>query len=115
MGFTCMGLLAGPWDHIVFGGGSKHDRARRDLRGLEEAFRLYFRRTGRLPPEGAWPVLVDEGTLESDPVDPWGNPYHFTIDDGLVRLWSRGADGQEGGEGSDADVVHTFDVGPPPP
>ncbi len=40
--------------------------------------------------------------------DPWGNPYQYRIP-GVHRpttydLWSRGADGQDGGEGDNADI-----------
>ena len=45
----------------------------------------------------------------------WGNPYSFTVTDRQVTLWSHGADGQQGGEGRDADIVHTFDVDRPSP
>lgn len=42
--------------------------------------------------------------LEEDvPLDPWGNPYQFElVDDGygnmVFRIWSMGADGQDGSE-----------------
>ena len=40
--------------------------------------------------------------------DPWGNPYQYRVP-GLHHtttfdVWSRGADGQDGGEGPNADV-----------
>lgn len=40
------------------------------------------------------------------PLDPWGNPYLYSLDEaGRFRLVSLGADGQEGGEGEDADLT----------
>lgn len=40
------------------------------------------------------------------PLDPWENPYHYTLhDDGRFRLATLGADGQEGGQGEDSDVL----------
>lgn len=44
--------------------------------------------------------------LSSDtlPVDPWGNPYHFEVVDGELRVFSNGADGLPGGEGADRDL-----------
>lgn len=42
---------------------------------------------------------------ESVPLDPWGNPYQYSPDTATsVILYSLGADGQPGGEGTDADV-----------
>jgi general secretion pathway protein G len=40
--------------------------------------------------------------------DPWGNPYQY-VNPGVRHttsydLWSRGADGKDGGEGADADI-----------
>lgn len=53
--------------------------------------------TGRFPENGYVQRLRD---------DPWGNPYVYRIpgEYGEFDLLSLGADGQEGGEGADADV-----------
>ncbi|WP_028771735.1 type II secretion system major pseudopilin GspG [Shewanella waksmanii] len=43
------------------------------------------------------------------PLDPWGNPYNYsrTTNNGEpFSLSSYGRDGQEGGEGDDADIIH---------
>ncbi|MHC5036542.1 MAG: type II secretion system major pseudopilin GspG [Planctomycetota bacterium] len=46
-----------------------------------------------------------EGLLPSIPFDPWGNDYEYVSDtDHGYDLVSYGADGQEGGEGEDADI-----------
>lgn len=57
------------------------------------------------PAEGA-PNWNAEGYLRSVPVDPWGRPYlYLSPADGVpYRLYSLGADGRSGGEGSDADL-----------
>jgi len=41
------------------------------------------------------------------PVDPWQNEYHYAApgEHGKFDLFSYGADGKEGGEGEDQDVV----------
>jgi len=41
------------------------------------------------------------------PRDPWGQPYQYKApgDHGDYDLWSYGADGGQGGEGENADVV----------
>ena len=38
------------------------------------------------------------------PEDPWGNPYQYLSSDQGFELFSYGADGQEGGEGTSADI-----------
>jgi len=38
------------------------------------------------------------------PEDPWGNPYQYLSTDTGFELFSYGADGQEGGEGTSADI-----------
>lgn len=55
--------------------------------------------------------LIDSGLWEKNKnalLDPWGNPYHYRFpgqfsDD--PEVWSLGADGKEGGEGNNADIV----------
>ncbi len=60
--------------------------------------------TGRIPKH--WPP---QGYLEKGvvPLDPWGNPYIY-ISPGIHNrdfdIISYGADGEEGGEGYDADI-----------
>ncbi len=42
---------------------------------------------------------------EAVPLDPWGNPYVYAPEsDSYLVLYSMGADGKAGGEGTDADV-----------
>jgi general secretion pathway protein G len=47
-----------------------------------------------------------KGYLEKLPNDPWGNPYQYLNPGvrGEVDVMSFGADGQQGGEGKDADI-----------
>lgn len=42
------------------------------------------------------------------PLDPWGNPYVYRNpgQNGPYDLLSYGADGREGGEGDDADIIY---------
>ena len=48
------------------------------------------------------------GYLPQLPVDPWGNPYVYRApgEAGPYDLMSLGADGEPGGEGVDADILH---------
>jgi general secretion pathway protein G len=47
-----------------------------------------------------------ESYMNSIPEDPWGNEYQYISPgtEGPYDLYSYGADGQEGGEGNDADI-----------
>ena len=45
-----------------------------------------------------------EGYLKKLPTDPWGSPYLYEKTGSSYSLISLGADGQEGGEGFDADI-----------
>ena len=43
------------------------------------------------------------------PLDPWGNPYVYSLNNDKINpytLMSYGADGKEGGEDNNADIVH---------
>ncbi|GAA5159802.1 type II secretion system major pseudopilin GspG [Viridibacterium curvum] len=52
------------------------------------------------------PAWKKGGYLDKLPKDPWGNAYQYLSPGvhGDVDVWSMGADGQSGGEGSDADI-----------
>lgn len=90
----------------------------RMLRGAVETYRL---EVGRLPgvDEGLDVLFrppADERLRtrwrgpyldETVPLDPWGNPYEYSIPgrNGMpFALYSLGADGVRGGEGNDADI-----------
>jgi general secretion pathway protein G len=46
--------------------------------------------------------------------DPWGNPYQYRVPgvhhETSYDIWSRGADGQDGGEGQNADIGNWQDT-----
>ena len=46
------------------------------------------------------------GYIKFLPDDPWGNPYEYAFpgDNGIIDIWTYGADGEEGGEGLNADI-----------
>ena len=46
------------------------------------------------------------GYMETVPQDPWGNPFTYRLLDGgqSYEIQSFGADGQQGGEGTDEDI-----------
>ena len=45
-----------------------------------------------------------DGYIKALPTDPWGSPYIYERDGDVFALFSLGADGQEGGEGLNADI-----------
>ncbi len=47
-----------------------------------------------------------DGYIKRLPQDPWGNDYQYLSpgDNGSIDIFSFGADGQEGGEGVNADI-----------
>lgn len=45
-----------------------------------------------------------EGYIKKLPTDPWGTPYLYERRETVFTLFSLGADGQEGGEGMNADI-----------
>jgi general secretion pathway protein G len=95
-------------------------KARQDIRAIEGALQLYkldnfyypstqqglealVQKPGGEPPARNWKA---GGYLSRLPKDPWGNPYQY-LQPGLkgeFDLFSLGADGRPGGDGTDADV-----------
>ena len=100
-------------------------KARQDVQAIEAALNLYrldnhaypsteqglaalVEKPGGEPAPGNWKA---GGYLNRVPQDPWGRDYLY-LNPGLhgqIDVWSYGADGQEGGEGVDADVGNWVD------
>jgi general secretion pathway protein G len=104
-------------------GKAKKDLARPRMAVIEGALQRFQLDCGRLPDEsegGLEALLVAPPDLEekwsgpylkqSQLLDPWGNLYQYfsegEVNPGSFDLVSLGADGQEGGEGEDADIVN---------
>lgn len=100
-------------------GRAMREKARADVATLEQAVESYrldtfaFPRgeTGlqalTTPPAGvAASRYRDGGYIKRLPDDPWGHPYQYRYPGkhGPFDIYSYGADGQEGGEGDDADI-----------
>ena len=94
--------------------------ARTDIASIVQALNLYKLDNHRYPTtEQGLQALVKKptiapihenwkgnGYLERVPKDPWGHPFQY-LQPGLhgeVDVMSLGADGEKGGEGSDADI-----------
>jgi general secretion pathway protein G len=98
--------------------------AKVQIRNLETALKLFKLDNGFYPStEQGLEALVEEPTVGKEarkyrkggyleqrgiPRDAWGNPYIYVspgLDDRDYDIISLGADGQEGGEGFDADIT----------
>jgi general secretion pathway protein G len=81
------------------------DRAGLDIKTIEGALKLYYSRKGNYPDTGSGlKALVDAQALDKIPQDPWNHDYVYMNEGGKPVITSYGADGQPGGEGSDADI-----------
>ena len=96
--------------------GAESDSARVQLESLSVGVDLYRLETGSYPtnllalvekPAGATRWNGPYLKKNSLPKDPWGNDfvYRYPGEQGSYDLLTYGADGTEGGEGVDADVV----------
>ena len=98
---------------------AKIKTARIQISSLENALDLYYLDANRYPTtsEGLRALIERPGGtvvwtgpyLKGDavPNDPWGRPYVYRSpgEHGTYDIMSYGADGQEGGAGSDADIT----------
>ena len=97
-------------------------KAKQDIRALEAALNLYkldnytypttdqgleslVRKPTSLPEPRNW---KPGGYVDRLPKDPWGNDYQYLSpgQNGAIDLYSLGADGQLGGDGTGADVAN---------
>ena len=94
---------------------ARRTKAAADIKGIEEALNLFKLDNGFYPntSEGLQGLVQRpgnaknwnaEGYLDHVPVDPWGNNYIYLSDGQDVIVKSYGADGQDGGEGKNADI-----------
>ena len=89
-----------------------------DIRSLSSALDVYRLDNFQYPSsEQGLDALVDkpsgfpepkgynpDGYIKKLPTDPWGSPYIYERTDTDFALYSLGADGQEGGDGLNADI-----------
>ncbi len=84
---------------------SQRGTAEMTIRKIESNIGVYRIKKRKLPSAGEGLKAVY--TVEPVPVDPWGNEYIYRVPGPEGRdfdIISLGADGREGGEGSDADI-----------
>lgn len=117
-----IGLLVGLVGPRLFGRveTSRIQAAEAQIKLLRSALETYRLDVGALPStaEGLQALLKApndavrprwKGPYLDDalPLDPWGNPYQYSVpgaDGRAYALYSLGADGKRGGEGADADL-----------
>ncbi len=92
--------------------------ARNDLRAIGNALEMYRMDNSHYPSsDQGLEALVqrpsgfpeprnynENGYLRRVPVDPWGQPFVYSNSGRSFTLYSLGANGQEGGEGLDAEI-----------
>lgn len=112
-----LGALIGPQilDRVS---GARAETARTQIKNIESALQLYKLDNFRYPTtDQGIEALVNKptsspeprnwkqgGYLKQLPKDPWGNPFLYFYDSGEYEVLSYGADGEEGGEGDNADI-----------
>jgi general secretion pathway protein G len=114
-----IGVLAALVGPKLFGklGSSKQGAAAAQISMMESSLDSYRLDIGRYPRTLEGLRKNSDGNKlwdgpyikKSVPLDPWGNPYHYARPgkhNNDFDLYSLGADGREGGESEDADVVN---------
>ena len=106
-------------------GEARITKAQLDIRTLENALKLFKLDNGFYPSsDQGLRALVEKPTVGRDspkwreggylekeelPKDPWNNDYIYLspgVHNRDFDLWSYGGDGEEGGEGEDADIAN---------
>jgi general secretion pathway protein G len=74
------------------------DRAKLDIKNIQNALKLYYTKKGNYPDTATGlRGLVEMQALESIPRDPWNNEYSYLNEGGKPVVISYGADGTSGG------------------
>jgi len=81
-------------------------KAKQDIRAIESALNMYKLEKFTYPNTEEGIESLSPKYLARLPKDPWGNPYLYLNpgEHGEFDIFSYGADAQEGGEGSKADL-----------
>ena len=94
--------------------------AQTQIRSIEDALEMYRMHNGFYPStqQGLEALVTapttspvpkrysEGGYLKKVPDDPWGNPYVYRNQNGRIQIISYGPDGEEGGEGINADITN---------
>lgn len=118
-----IGMLAGLVGPKLFGrvDSSKIKTAEVQVKMFKGALETFRLDVGRLPTQAEGLLVLNQVPAEERakarwrgpyldqdvPMDPWGNPYLYSLPGASGQpfaLYSLGADGKRGGEGTDADI-----------
>ena len=106
-----IGLMAGLVTYATAGylDRAKRQRARSDIATYAGAVDSFYLAHGSYPSTRDGLAALTPEFIKTLRADPWGNPYQYLQPgrDGPYDIISYGADGREGGTGSDADVTNT--------
>lgn len=93
------------------------DAAQAQINNIESALELFFIDNLRYPTteEGLSALSAPSAALQArwngpylkkadQLTDPWGNAYQYAFSENIVRIFSFGRDGKQGGTGEDADI-----------
>ncbi|PCJ65140.1 MAG: type II secretion system protein GspG [Candidatus Hydrogenedentota bacterium] len=106
-------MLAGAVGFAMFGAldDASVSKAKAEISTFKTALTAYRITFKRLPStnDGLNSLVHNEKRnfldLSEIPMDPWGNPYTYTLEsDGGFTIVSYGADGSQGGDGINADI-----------
>jgi general secretion pathway protein G len=82
----------------------KRDSTQNNLDWLQRNMATYYQRHGSYPTQAqGLDALVQDGLVETIPLDAWGNKFRYELSGESCRIVSFGFDGRPGGTGSDAD------------
>jgi hypothetical protein len=71
----------------------------------------YFEENAKYPNhEQGLSSLVNNGCLDRLIIDPWGNPYVYTLSQNTVSITSLGSDGKLGGVNEASDVKMEWNI-----
>jgi general secretion pathway protein G len=100
--------LVGP-QLFRFVGRANSDTASAQLESIATQLNFYRLENGDYPEgsQGLSVLVMEEG--RGVPDDPWNRPYVYEyLGAGQVRIGTYGRDGEEGGDGEDADIFRTL-------
>ena len=106
-----IGLMAGLVTYATAGimERAKRTRARSDIATFSGAVDSYYLAKGSYPGNDLGLKALVPEFIKVLQKDPWGNPYLYVQPgkNGAYDIVSYGADGREGGTGSDADITNS--------
>lgn len=88
-------------------GKAQVQKAKGDISAIETALELYSLDNFAYPSQqDGLTALVSGGYVKKLSLDPWGNPYEYRNpgENGIIDIYSLGADGEPGGEDQNTDI-----------